>query len=132
MRDLFARIQQQARPRHLIEQLADRFISDHPAQLLGQADTLREAALLTLDSTVGVRTGLIHRVSRQRGNLTLMCNGRRIVLPDYAAAALSFALASESFRVRDLPGSLTDSGKIVLVRRLMQEGAIVSMSSEGG
>jgi ribosomal protein L16 Arg81 hydroxylase len=132
LRDLFARLQQQARPRHVLGQLADRFVSDHPADLSGQAGTLREAASLTPESTVGVRPGLIYRVSEQREKVTLLCNSRQITLPAFAKPALSFALSSESFRIRDLPGSLTDSGKIALVRRLMQEGAIVSMTTERG
>jgi ribosomal protein L16 Arg81 hydroxylase len=130
--DLFARLQRQARPRHLLDQLADRFVSDHPAHLWGQAATLREAASLSLESMVGVRPGLIYRVSAQREKVTLLCNSRKIALPDYAAPALTFALSRESFRVRDLPGALTDAGKIVLVRRLMREGAIVSVTTEGG
>jgi ribosomal protein L16 Arg81 hydroxylase len=132
LQDLFARLQQQARPSQMVEQLADRFISDQPAQLPGQAATLRAASALTLESAVGVRPGLVYRLSGQRGKVTLLCNSRRIALPDYAKPALDFALTSESFRVGDLPGSLTDSAKIVLVRRLMQEGAIVSMTTEGG
>jgi ribosomal protein L16 Arg81 hydroxylase len=132
LRDLFARLQQQARPRHVLGQLADRFVGDHPAQLWGQAATLRQAASLSLDSTVRVRPGLIYRVSEKRGKVTFLCNSRQIALPDYAAPALSFALTRESFRIRELPGSLTDSGKLVLVRRLMQEGAIVSVTTEGG
>ena len=132
LQDLFARLQHQARPRHVLEQLADRFVSDQPAQLSGQAATLRAAASLNLGSLVGVRPGLIYRVSEQRGKITLLCNSRRIALPGYAAPALAVALTSESFRIGDLPGSLTDSGKIVLIRRLMQEGAIVSVTTDGG
>lgn len=132
LRDLFARLQQQVRPRHVVGQLADRFVSEHPSQLSGQAATLREAVSLTLESTVGVRPGLIYRLSERRGKVTLLCNSRQIALPGYAAPALRLALTSQSFRIRELPGSLTDAGKIVLVRRLMQEGAIVSVTKEGG
>jgi ribosomal protein L16 Arg81 hydroxylase len=132
LQDLFARLQRQARPRHVLDQLADRFVGGQPAQLWGQAATLRAAASLTHESQVGVRPGLVYRVSERRGKVTLLCNSRRIALPDYVAPALAFALASESFRVGDLPGSLTDSGKIVLIRRLMREGAIVSLITEGG
>jgi hypothetical protein len=81
---------------------------------------------------VGVRPGLIYRLSERRGKVTLLCNSRQIALPGYAAPALRLALTSQSFRIRELPGSLTDAGKIVLVRRLMQEGAIVSVTKEGG
>jgi len=132
LRDLYARLQQQARPHHVLGQLAERFVDDHPAQLSGQAATLRQAVSLTLESTVGVRPGLIYRIFEHRGKVTLLCNSRQIAMPGYAAPALSFALTSESFRIRNLPGSLTDSGKIVLVRRLMQEGAIISVTAERG
>jgi ribosomal protein L16 Arg81 hydroxylase len=132
LQDLFARLQQQARPRHVLGDMANNFIGEHPALLPGLAATLREAVSLTLESTVGVRPGLLYRVAGQRGKITLLCNSRQIELPVYAAPALTFALGSESFRIRDLPGSLTDSGKIVLVRRLMQEGAIVSVTTDGG
>jgi hypothetical protein len=132
MKDLFTHFRRQARPRHVLGQLVDRFVSEHPAQLLGQAATLREAASLTLESMVGVRPGLIYRLSERRGKVSLLCNRRRIALPGYASPALNFALTSVSFQIRDLPGSLTDAGKIVLVRRLMQEGAIVSVTTEGG
>jgi len=132
LRDLFARLQRQARPRHMLDQLADRFVSDHPAQLSGQSATLRASSTLTLESRVGVRPGLIYRVYGQRGKVMLLCNGRRIALPDYAAATLTFALKSDSFRIRELPGSLTEPGKIALIRRLMHEGAIIAVTTEGG
>jgi ribosomal protein L16 Arg81 hydroxylase len=132
LKDLFARLQQQARPRHVLDHLANRFVGDHPTPLSGQAATLRKAASLTLESRVGVRPGLIYRLAEQRGKVSLLCNGRRIALPAYAAPALTFALSSGSFQIQDLPGSLTESGKIVLVKRLMQEGAIVSVSAKGG
>jgi ribosomal protein L16 Arg81 hydroxylase len=132
LRDLFARLQRQARPRHMLDQLVERFDSDHPAQLSGQSATLRASSSLTLESRVGVRPALIYRVYGRRGKVMLLCNGRRIALPDYAAAALSYALNSDSFRIRELPGSLTDSGKILLIRRLMHEGAIIAVTTEGG
>ena len=132
LESLFTSVRRQARPGHVLGQMVDRFVSEHPAQLWGQAATLREAASLTLWSMVGVRPGLIYRLSERRGKVLLLCNRRRIALPGYASPALHFALTNESFQVRDLPGSLTDTGKIVLVRRLMQEGAIVSVTTEGG
>lgn len=132
VKDLFMLVRRQARPGHVLGQMVDRFVSEHPAQMWGQAATLHEAASLTLESMVGVRPGLIYRLTERRGRVSLLCNRRRIALPGYASPALNFALTNESFRVRDLPGALTDAGKIVLVRRLMREGAIVSVSTEGG
>jgi ribosomal protein L16 Arg81 hydroxylase len=129
LRELYSRLRSQARPRHILDLMADRFISDHPALLSGQGSTLRAAASLTLDSTVRVRAGLIHRLAGRRGRITLICNARKITLPDFCASSLRFALAGPPFRIRDLPGAMTESGKIALVRRLMQEGALVSEES---
>jgi ribosomal protein L16 Arg81 hydroxylase len=127
--DLYSRLRAQGRPRHILGLMADRFISDHPALLTGQESTLRAAASLTLDSTVSARAGLIHRVAARRGKVVLICNRRQIALPDCCGPALKFALAGAPFRVRELPGALSDSGKIAFVRRLMQEGALVSVTT---
>jgi ribosomal protein L16 Arg81 hydroxylase len=123
--DLYRRLRHQARPRHILALMADRFISGHPALLSGQASALRAAEWLTGESTVHIRSDLIYRIIERRGKITLICNERRITLPSYCSAGLKFALTGATFRVADLPGPLTGSGRIVLIRRLVQEGVMV-------
>jgi hypothetical protein len=50
-----------------------------------------------------------------------------MTLPKFTAPSLEFALSSSAFLIRNLPGSLTDSGKLVFIRRLMREGLVVSV-----
>ena len=128
LKDLLKRSERQARPRHVLGSMAERFIAEHSALMSGQHATLRAVATLTLHTNVGGRPGLIYRINERHGRVTLLCNAQRITLPAVAAAALKFALDTPSFRVEQLPGSLSDSGKVVLIRRLMKEGAVVALT----
>lgn len=128
LRELMTRLQVQSRPRHVLDLMAKRFILSRPALISGQRRTLQAAAALTLDSRVGGRQGLLYRMGEHRQKITLFCNSRQIVFPRFTAAALKFALSNPSFAPRELPGSLTDAAKIVLVRRLMREGMVVAVA----
>jgi ribosomal protein L16 Arg81 hydroxylase len=128
LRELLTRLQVQSRPRHVLGLMAERFILSRPALISGQRRTLQAATALTLDSRVGGRQGLLYRMAEHRRKITLVCNSRQIVFPRFTAASLKFALSSPSFVPRELPGSLTDSAKIVLVRRLMREGLLIAVA----
>jgi hypothetical protein len=67
-------------------------------------------------------------MAEHRRKIILVCNSRELVFPRFTTPALKFALRNPSFVPRELPGSLTDSAKIVLVRRLMQEGMVVAVA----
>jgi hypothetical protein len=127
LRELLARLQEKARPRHVLGLMADRFILDRPSLVSGQSRTLRAAASLTLNSKVGGRPGLLYRVSEHRKRITLVCNSRQITFPRFTSSSLKFALCNPSFVIKDLPGSLSDSAKLVFVKRLMREGLVVTM-----
>jgi ribosomal protein L16 Arg81 hydroxylase len=127
LRELLARLQEKARPRHVLGLMADRFILDRPSLVSGQSRTLRAAANLTLNSKVGGRPGLLYRVSEHRKRITLVCNSRQITFPRFTTSSLEFALCNPSFVIKDLPGSLTDSAKLVFIKRLMREGLVVTM-----
>jgi ribosomal protein L16 Arg81 hydroxylase len=122
---LIERLQRQARPRHVLGTMADRFIMERSALIDGQARSLKAAAALSLDARVGGRPGVLYRISEQRKKLTLLCHSRQITFPRFVSASLRFALCHESFLVRELPGPLTDSAKLVLVRRLIREGLVI-------
>jgi hypothetical protein len=127
LRELLARLQEKARPRHVLGLMADRFILNRPSLASGQPGTLLAAANLTLNSKVGGRPGLLYRVSEHRKKLSLICNSRQITFPRFATSSLKFALCNPSFEIKELPGSLTDSAKIVFIRRLMREGLVVTV-----
>jgi ribosomal protein L16 Arg81 hydroxylase len=127
LQNLLRRVQRRARSQHVLDMMAERFIYHHPTLMLGQRATLRAASSLTLDSTVGGRPGLLYRLTERRNKLILLSNARRMTLPKFTAPSLEFALSSSAFLIRDLPGSLTDSGKLVFIRRLMREGLVVAV-----
>jgi ribosomal protein L16 Arg81 hydroxylase len=131
LRDLLARLQDQARPQYVLGLMAERFILNRPALIAGQRHSLQVAAALMLDSKVGCRPGLLYRLTQHRNKVTLICHSRQMVLPQFTAAAVKFALSNPSFLPRDLPGSLTDSAKIVLIKRLMREGMVVAATEVG-
>ena len=62
----------------------------------------------------------------------LVFGATEITLPTFARDALRFALDGPPFIVRDLPGQLDDVGKVVLVRRLLREGLLVTTGRSAG
>ncbi len=53
----------------------------------------------------------------------LVFEGREISFPERLAPELEFLLTTERpFRATDLPGALDESGRLVLLRRLVREG----------
>ncbi len=75
--------------------------------------------------TLGVETKLVRRdtVIADLDGTTLTFEGRELRFPKRLAAELEFVVGSEdAFRPADLPGSLDDAGRLVLVRRLVREG----------
>jgi hypothetical protein len=85
----------------------------------GQLSELRR-----LDS-LGLETELVRRdtVIADLDGTTLAFEGRELDFPERLAAELAFLVATEGpFRPSDLPGSLDETGRLVLVRRLVREG----------
>jgi hypothetical protein len=85
----------------------------------GQLSELR-----ALDS-LGVDTELVRRdtVIADLDGTTLSFEGRDLRFPARVAAELEFVVTVERpFRAADLPGSLDEAGRLVLVRRLVREG----------
>lgn len=63
------------------------------------------------------------------GGLALLFGSTRLTFPASVRAALEHALAGGPFVVRDLPGRLDNDGKVVLVRRLINEGLLVRIAA---
>ena len=95
----------------------------HP-RLPGQFAQLAGLGALTLDSVVGVRPGVVHRVDADPERVTLSSYGTAITFPAHVADALRFAVQHERFTARELPTSLDDAGRMVLVRKLIKEGVL--------
>ena len=128
LKDLLARTERQARPRHVLGSMAERFVAEHPALMSGQHVTLRAAATLTLRSPRRGPAGTGLPVTRQAKRSNAAVQRRRIMLPAITAPALKFALDTPAFRVEQLPEIANGSGKVELIKRLMKEGAVVALA----
>jgi hypothetical protein len=49
-------------------------------------------------------------------------NGKTVTIPDFAEPCLRHMTSSDVFAVADLPDVIDDAGKLVLTRRLLEEG----------
>lgn len=128
-RAVFGRLLQHLSERGAPDKILDRFIdellSSCPPLLRGQMAQLGMLDQLATDSIVGIRPHLLARVETSANAVSVRCFGRRITFPRAVAHAVQFALSSDRFAVRDLPGDLDAAGKVTLVRRLILEGLLV-------
>ncbi len=96
-----------------------RFVRSRRPILDGQLQELR-----TLDS-LDTETALERRdtVIADLDGTTLVFEGRELRFPERLGAELEFLLTVDGpFAAPDLPGSLDDAGRLVLLRRLVREG----------
>jgi lysine-specific demethylase/histidyl-hydroxylase NO66 len=87
--------------------------------LAGQLTQLRSLASLTLDTPLERRPTVIAETL----DGVLRFEGKHLRFPAHVADDLAFVVsATGRFTARDLPGTLDESGRLVLARRLVREG----------
>ncbi len=119
--DTFARDAQLA---PILERLTDDFVTSRRPALYGCLQEELETAP-SIESTLAPRPDLIYLVREEGEKLVLLFGATEISLPAFTHEAVMFALAGAPFVVRDLPGQFDDTGKVVLVQRLLREGLLV-------
>lgn len=108
-----------------LDHFAEEFEITRNPVVPGQMAQMAGLAALTSESTVGPRPGLIHSLRVEGETCVLGCYGTEIGLPAAVRPAIAFALATDRFAVRDLPGGLDAAGQLTLVRRLIREGILM-------
>jgi ribosomal protein L16 Arg81 hydroxylase len=126
-RGLVERFAQIAELAPALDGIADEFVASRDPVVPEQRRQMVALDAVTADSWVGARPGLIYRCRQDETAVYLRCHALELTLPRRATAALVYALETERYRVRDLPGNLDDAGKLVLVRRLIREGLVMSV-----
>jgi ribosomal protein L16 Arg81 hydroxylase len=107
-----------------VEELADRFVSRQHQALEGHlVDSLR-AVRLTLDSAIERRKELFVRRWRHGGYIQLLVFRKKLLLPTFVDSSLKFILRVSTFRPRDIPGRISNKSRLVLCRRLIEEGLL--------
>jgi hypothetical protein len=93
--------------------------------LEGQIDQLRALRELDAETELERRQTVLADLTVHGDTARLAFEGRRLEFPAHAREALEFVLgADEPFRAADLPGSLDEEGRLVLVTRLVREGLL--------
>jgi hypothetical protein len=89
----------------------------------GQMRQLRALEELELDTELERRASVVADLVERDGSLSLVFEGRELAFPGHVRPELEALFgADEPFTAGDLPGSLDDPGRLVLVRRLVREG----------
>jgi bifunctional lysine-specific demethylase and histidyl-hydroxylase NO66 len=84
---------------------------------------LRGLVELDVDTLVERRTTVIFDLSANTDEVTLSFEGRTLSFPAHARAEVeAAALVDGPFCAAELPGSLDEGGRLVLIRRLLREG----------
>ncbi len=108
----------------LLDRLADGFIADRPAVSDRRLQTLATPPDIGPATRLGAWPDLIFRLAVDEAEIRVVWQGPDLSLPSFTEPDVRFALTTPSFTVADLPGDLDEAGKLVLVRRLYQEGLI--------
>lgn len=124
IRELLQRVSERGDFDAALDHFVSEFFSRSRPLLRGQMQQMAELERLSTESVAGVRDGAIFRVEADDDSFAIECYGRRITLPTHAREAVEFALENSRFKIRELPGELDDAGKLVVVRRLIQEGLV--------
>lgn len=102
---------------------ADDMTSNRPVLLRGQLQQVCRLATITADDRVDVRPHLAFRTeATPEGGIVVSFAGHDLALPAQAAEATRHVLTHGATAIKDLPGPLDESGRLVLVRRLVREG----------
>jgi hypothetical protein len=97
----------------------DRFVFSRRPILDGQLSELRALGSLTPETELERRDTVIADLH----GTTLVFEGRRLRFPERLAAELRFLVLSDGpFTASQLPGSLDEAGRLVLLRKLVREG----------
>ena len=127
-RNLVKKFSETAKLGPAIEGIAEEFIGTRRPMVPEQRRQIAELGALTLDTQVGTRPGLICRSEAADDRIKLHCHSTEIAFPRRVATALEYALRTPRFLVRDLPGGLDEDDKLVLIRRLIREGLVMTLS----
>lgn len=106
------------------DSLAARFLGQLRMLPCGQFAGHGKCCEIGLDTVVARDPSAICRVVEGEGGAAIEFPGNRMAGPARIAPALRFVAAAGEFAIRELPGELSDDGKLVLVRRLVREGLL--------
>jgi hypothetical protein len=92
--------------------------------LFGGALDPGDASKVGAETLLERRPGLLCRVVLEADSVGLASPRGALWMPKPFEAALAFVASAEEFRPRDIPGRLSEAGRLALARRLIQDGFV--------
>ena len=124
-RELLDLLAERLEPEAVARRRARKLVHSRRPILDGQLRQLRALEELTLETEVERRPEVLYLLEDdvEDGRVRLSFAGRSLTFPARAREEVeALADADEPVAVRDLPGGLDETGRLVLVRRLVREG----------
>jgi hypothetical protein len=121
--DLLERLAQHLRPEEIARRMRRRFVVGRRPVADDQLAQVRAAADLGADAECERRPTVIAELERRAGAVALVFEGKEVIFPAHAAAAVATVHAADGpITAAGLPGPLDEPGRLVLMRRLVREG----------
>jgi len=121
--DLLDRLAGRLEPRQVARRRRRSLVSRGRPILDGQLAQVRALAHLSTEHELERRPTVIAELELSGDGATLLFDGKEVVLPIQARTAVeALHQADGPFTAAELPGSLDEDGRLVLVRRLVREG----------
>jgi len=114
-----------AKPRYFeaaLRAITERLVDQQYPVLDRHFEDLDACADLRLDTKIKRRPGIAAEAEVKRNELTLRFHGKVVEMPSHLAGALRFMRRVPVFSARQLPGDFSRAEKLVLIRRLIEEG----------
>jgi ribosomal protein L16 Arg81 hydroxylase len=121
---LLAKLSATAPKDEAVDRLARRYLEQVQSLPDGDLRQLSAPRELTLDTHVRKRAGMFCRVRPEGESIRIEFPGGSVGGPKPIEPALRFVASAEGFTVRDLPGGLSERAKLILTRRLINEGLL--------
>lgn len=129
-RSLIETFAENARLGPILDRFAESFVTSRRPDFEGCLTELDSPPPVSAETRVVARPHLVYLLREESEQLTVLFGPTEITLPSFTRAPLERALNGTPFQVCDLPDSLDEAGKLVLVQRLLREGLLVR--ADGG
>jgi len=114
----------QANLKDAAEELAGSFVQS--GQAVGDGTLVGALTASNIDGNALLehRPGLLYRFAQNGGAAGIISAQGALWMPRGFEEALRFIAATEQFRAADIPGQMTETSKLSLARRLIQDGFV--------
>ncbi|MEU4247993.1 cupin domain-containing protein [Amycolatopsis sp. NPDC026612] len=116
----------QVRPESVVDRRAATMLQRRQPTLEGHLLDLEALPSVDLSTPVRRRPQLQWLLHRKGDEIALEFHGKMINLPGYVEDEVAFMAKADEFAGAEIPGSLDEPGRLVLVRRLLQEGFLTT------